>query len=523
MNYSIKKKMNMNTLYKIFSGILICAMAWFTMACKDEIDPIITELNTARTFAPVGLEALVRNQIEIELSWTARTDVDEYIIEYFQDSLQFIGDPISTTTITVIDIPSDGTISYTQAFAGDTRYSARIKAIIGGEPESKWATTTARTNPEQIFIVGSEIAEDSYATVFWQAGKEVSNFLILPGNIIRPISDAEKTAGEATIEGLAGATDYEVTIYNDIYKRGTTTFSTIKQADLTPLDDLAAAIDAAAEGATLVLAPGTYDLGDYFLTKSIVLEGQKASDMPIVIGRFQCNVTVASFSAKSIHFQGDNEEYSQFFNAEASTCNVSTIHLDGCEISGYRGNIIYNNRIGTYGDIIIEDSYIHDVPGGGGDGFDFRSGSLNSLTVRNSTLANGLRQMLRNDVEADVVFTNVTFYNMQSNYAGHFFRMTAGGSIEVSNCLFAESGILFNDVNYGNFARSGHIPEGTETDYSNNFYYNNIGFLEGQYTDPAEFDGTEEDPGFEDPENGDFTITNQNLIDKKVGDPRWWF
>jgi len=514
-----------NSIKKYIIVVLGGLLTFGVNGCKDDIDPLITEINTVRPFAPVGLEARVRNQVDLELSWNANGDMDEYIVEIFQDSLQFAGDPIISDVIN--DIPLNGTITYTQSLAGNTRYSARVKAVVVGEPESTWATVTERTNPEQIFLVGSEIAEDTYGTVFWMAGKEVSGFLIVPGNIIRPISSAEKAAGEATITGLTGATDYTVIIYNGSNNRGTTTFSTIKQADLTPLDDVAAAMDAAAEGATLVLAPGTYNLGDYTLAKSIALEGQKINDIPIVVGRFQSDVTIASFSVKNIHFQGDNGAYSQFFNAAAATCNVGVLQIDGCEISGYSNNIIYNNSGATYGDISITNSYIHDIEGGGGDGFDFRGGVVGSLTVENTTITNGIRTLLRMQVPADVAFRNCTIYRVCIVASGNnrgFFRMSGGGgTLEVSSCLFVETGIDDNGTLRGNWSRDGDVSPEVVTDYDNNYYFNVIALFEGQYTDPAEVDATEEDPGFEDPENGDFTITNQNLIDNQVGDPRWWF
>lgn len=515
-----------NSIKKYLIVVLGGLLTFGVNGCKDDIDPLITEINTVRPFAPVGLEARVRNQVDLELRWTANSDLDEYNIEIFQDSLQFVGDPIISAVID--DIPLNGIMTYTaQALAGNTRYSARVRAVVAGEPESTWATVTERTNPEQIFLVGSELAEDTYATVFWMAGKEVSSFLIVPGNIIRPISSSEKAAGKATITGLTGATDYSVTIYNGANNRGTTTFSTIKQADITPLDDLAAAMDAAAEGSTIVLAPGTYNLDAYLLSKSITLEGQKINDIPIVIGRFQTDVAIASFSVKNIHFQGDNGTYSQFFNAGASASNIGLLQVEGCEISGYGNNIIYSNSGGTYGDIIINNSYIHEIAGGGGDGFDFRGGVVGSLTVTNSTITNGVRTLLRMQVPADVVFKNCTFYRVcivaSSNNRG-FFRMSGGGgTLEVSSCLFVETGVDASGTLYGNWSRAGDISPEVVTDYDNNYYFNVIALFEGQYTNPAEVDATEEDPGFEDPENGDFTITNQNLIDNQAGDPRWWF
>ena len=103
--------------------------------------------------------------------------------------------------------------------------------------------------------------------------------------------------------------------------------------------------------------------------------------------------------------------------------------------------------------------------------------------------------------------------------------MSGGGnSLEVSNCLFVETGVESSSgAIYGNWSRAGDISEEVITNYSNNYYFNVIGLFEGEYTDPAQVDAMEADPGFEDPINGDFTITNQTLIDEEVGDSRWWF
>ena len=80
-----------NRLTKL-TGVFLCVISMISIACEDDIDPVIQELNTSRVFAPVGLEARVRNQVNIELSWTADPSVDQYIIEFFQDSLVFSGE-----------------------------------------------------------------------------------------------------------------------------------------------------------------------------------------------------------------------------------------------------------------------------------------------------------------------------------------------------------------------------------------------------------------------------------------------
>ncbi len=514
----------MYTRIKKFTGILLCALSLVPMACKDDIDPVITELTKSRAFAPVGLEARVRNQVDIELSWTANPDVDQYVIEFFQDSLRFSGDPVSTAIVD--DIPTAGTITYTESLSGETRYSARVRAVTEGLEESNWAIVTARTDAEQIFLpLPGENVQDTYATVVWQPGSEVTHLLIVPGNTLVQISAAQVAAGEARIDGLSGATDYTVTLYNGTKRRGTVTFSTLKEANVTANDDLSSVIDASEEGAVLILAAGTYNLGGKEITKSIVIEGQKWYDMPVIIGQFSCGTPVSSITLRYLNIQGQ-DDYGQMFNASASECNLGTLTVQGCEISGYSNNILYSNSGGTYGDIIISDTYIHDIPGGGGDGFDFRGGAVGSLTLENSTVANGIRTLLRMQVAADVAFRNCTFYRAciadNSNNRG-FFRMSGGGtSLEVSKCLFVETGIEGSGgAIYGNWSQAGDISEEVSLNYRDNYYFNTIGLWEGEYTDPGEVDATEANPGFVDPANGDFTITNQNLIDEEVGPSRW--
>ncbi len=506
-------------IYNRWTKFCVYILGMYTLgliACDDDIDPVIEELSTERVFAPVELEARVRNQVDIELSWTANPEVEQYLIEFFQDSLLYVGDPVSTAVVE--EVPVAGTIRYTESFAGETMYSARVRAIAAGQIESNWATVAIRTDPEQIFLdLPGENVQDNSATLLWEAGSEVTHLLVVPGNTLYQISEAQKAAGEALIEGLSGATDYTVTLYNDSQRRGTTYFSTLKEVNVTPADDLSLKIANAAEGDTLVLASGDYTIETINLTKSIVIEGQKWYDKPVVIGRFTFDASISSVTVKFLHLKADGE--SQAFNAVASSANIENLIIDECEISDYANNIIYNEGSGTYGTVIMRDSYIHDIPGGGGDGFDIRGGAIESLTVENTVFANGIRSFLRMQVAADVSFTNCTLYRAcnydNSNNSG-FFRI-AEGSLTVSKCLFVETGVVSADGNYGNWARVGNIGEEVSTTYSDNYYYNCIAIWEGAITNPSEAGAAEADPGFVDAVNGDFTITNQTLLDDEVG------
>ena len=502
----MKKKMKKHII------LLFGLLALIPMACEDDIDPVIEELVTERAFAPVGLTVRIRNQVVAELDWTVRDDADSFLIQISDDNFFNI---IHEIVVVEEDLPIQ------QALNGETQYYARVKALSPSLEESKWASVEFETDPEQIFLpTPGESVQAEDAIVLWEAGSEVTHLFISPGNLLREITAAEATAGQATIEGLSGATDYVVTIYNGQQRRGETSFSTLKEANVTPLDDLAAIIAAAADGAELVLTEGEYEMGSVTINQSITIEGQKSYDKPVIYGQFVCETTVASISLVKLDVRGNGaESQSQFFNTETG-CVLNSLLIEECEVSNYSNNFIYNNRNGEYGTITIRDSYIHDIEGGGGDGIDFRGGTLGTLTVENNTFANGFRSFLRMQAEGNIVFNNNTFYRVSildnSNNRG-LFRASGGGTISVTNSLFVETGA--EGTEYGNWTRAGDMA--AEASYNNNFYYNCHNIWVGEYTDPSQVDATEEDPGFVDPMNGDFTVTNQTVIDEGAGDPKW--
>ncbi|UII23407.1 DUF5123 domain-containing protein [Fulvivirga ligni] len=492
-------------------------------SCSDDIDPVITELDTDRAFAPVGLTAFVRNQTTIELKWDVKEGVDHYEVEFSQDSLEF-NSIIRTVTVMPDEVPIQ------EAFEGETQYSARVKAVREDGKESGYATIAVMTAIENIFLPleGEDIAAKE-VTLKWPAGSEVTHLIVNPGNVNRTITADEKAAGEVTIEGLTGETEYTITLYNNTKRRGVVTFETLVDIGdaiaVHPEDDLLAMIAAANDGDVLVLFPGEYGSAEAGLTinieKSIKLRGLYPYDRPVVYGQITCNAAVGLLEVRSIIFEGTG--YGQFFNVSGSDCNVSTLTVEDCDISGYSNNLIYNNNSGVFGTININNCYIHDILGSGGDGIDFRSGEIGALNVTNSTFANGFRTFLRMQAECNSVFESCTFYQVANVDSGNnrgLFRSSGGGTIKVSDCLFVRTG-LEGTTTRGWWTKAGDMS--ASTTYADNYFFNVFNlFADGsEYTDPAQVDATELDPGFVDAANEDFTVTNQTLIDEQIGDPRW--
>ena len=516
-------------LYKTF---LIGLFSFAVVACEDKIDPVITEINFDRVWSPTGFNGAIRNKTTIELTWNVGEGVDHYVVEFSEGSLDF------TTIIRTVEVAPDE-LPLQETFFGDTQYSARVKAVssVEGVGDSKWLALTIRTQPEDIFlpVVPSTDMGVTQATLKWPDNEQATRFVINPGNITRNITAGEVAAGEAIITGLNSYTNYTVVMYANNSQRGDTEFKTLMNPDcatcvkLNPGDDISNAIDAAADGSTIVLAPGTYpDEGTITVGKSITIQGELYYNQPTVYGQFACASAVTSISFIDSKFQSDpGAPLNQFFNTVVG-CNLTTLNIQGCEISNYVNNFIYNNAAGTsYGSINVSNTYVHDIAGTGGDGIDFRVGTIGSLIVLNSTFSTGFRTFLRMQVACNVSFESVTFYKVcigtiDGNNAGIFRVNNASSTFEVSNCLFVETGRsdAATAVNGGVWCRSNNMGVAAPI-YLNNNIYSCYNIYAGLYTTAAAVSATEINPGFVNAAGGNFTVTNQAIIDNEIGDPRW--
>jgi len=507
-----------NIIYLLGISIVIALTG-----CSDPDDEILST-DYDRLFSPTEFEARVISRTNILLQWNAVRGAESYIIEVFANGdLNFDGTPVRTLN----DITGN---NYTiTGLDGETAYSIRMQAVSTEANSSKWVSSTVTTDTEQIFQ--SILEEDLLATqvtLRWTAGEEVTSIIVTPGDITHNITAEEKAAGVATITGLTGETAYTATLKNSSKTRGILTFTTLidlgDASAIYPEDDIIAILDAAEEGDAFVIFPGEYNLGSYEITKSIKLSGYKTSDKPIIYGQLLCGSTVNFIELKSLAFRGDKEAplLAQFFNVSAADCNLNTLSLNDCDISNYNNQLIYNNVAGKIGDFIISNCLIHDIEGSGGDGIDFRGGTLGSMTVENTTFYNAFRTFVRMQATTGPIsFTNCTFYKIASydNSNNHgLFRITSGDTFSVINCLLVETGNATSSVaTAGNFCRQESNMKAA-TSYSKNVYYSCYNLWTGLYTSPSQCGASEADPQFKDAANGDFTINN---ILVTAGDPRW--
>lgn len=523
---------------KIYLKSMVFGLAALALAsCSDPGDEI-TEIAYSRNFSPTSFEANVRNRTNVELRWKLAEGVKQYNVEvYANDSLTFAGTPIKTFSVTPDQVPVLVT-----GLDGETQYSFRVQAVDDTPSrDSKWSGAYAKTEAEQIFKnVAEEDINGSSVTLRWPAGEEAAIITLTPGNIVYNITAADIAAGAATITGLTPETEYTAVMSRANGKtRGVIKFKTgIDLADTDILvkagSDIRAAINDAPEGYRLIVEPGVYGIsteeadfgGSVKITKKLSIKGLRQNEHPVIKGRFEVE---ADLAIDQVTLDGKGTDGGQAFNFTGSE-NLDYLMVTNSEVMNYTKGFFYLNVAILVKQITIEGCVISNIECSGGDFFDSRKGGYNVFNVKNNTIFECAKErdvFRMDDASSTVTATPVvivdhnTFYNVGS----------AGANYRVFYIRFAGNKITFtNNIMVGTNYKRGFANQAKtdqEPTLDNNVYFNTENLISAGATADASiswFDtaGTVLDPQFKDAANGNFTIGNDNVKDKKVGDPRWY-
>jgi len=516
----------MKTKY-ILKRLLFTLLLVFTIASCSSDEAVIEELVVDRAFAPVELTAIVRNQTIVELNWTVRDNVDHYVVEFSAD------DPEFNTIFKTVEVNADD-LPVQVALEGETVYAIRVKAISStGLENSKWAIGEATTLTEQIMLA-QELGDIKAleATFRWVPNSNVTQIVINPGDIRHDITPQEKIDGIATVTGLTSETDYSAQLFNNAKVRGSSTFTTgIDVGDNTlvlPEDDLFQMIADAAPGDILLLEGGDYtaQTGKITLNKSITIQGLRSYNKPLLNVSFSIEAGAADVSIIDLDLIGDDGTNLPDVVRYNEAGNYNSLLISGCNIHDFSRSFIGGNVTGAIvQSITVENSLVTSVLTSGGDFIDFRNSDVFNVIVRTSTFNNCApgRDFFRIDdagtstdtgIVCNVLLEDCTLYGVSNSSSKRvcYIRFKTN-KITVQNTLIAETA----SEGFSDQSRTDPTPT-----FLNNNYFNAPGFFN---TAQVVYDGsgthTELDPGFVDVAAGNFTITNQTLLDNMVGDPRW--
>ena len=253
---------------------------------------------------------------------------------------------------------------------------------------------------------------------------------------------------------------------------------------------------------------------------------------------FDCSASAKPF----ITMSSTPDEASKGATGSGDYYNImQPITINGCEISNLRSSLYTDNGVKyCAGTFLVTNSIVHfNIDGSGTIDEDALinayAGHINNFTAQNSTMYNTgsatPKYVVRynNSGRADragylsdyVNFRNCTFFHLNNdqfcNYDGLAGR--ASSNFTVTNNIFVDCGAIIARRIVG-----GRVGSASAT-FSNNTYMNADGSFQSTNGSCAGYDdsGTaiEADPGFKDAANGDFTVSGEQQIAKRTGDPRW--
>ena len=528
----------MKTLKNIL-GLGLVALT-FT-ACSDVADEI-TELTLGRSMSPIDIEAKNVNETTANLQWKAVQGAISYTIEVFaNDSLTFAGTPQQTLTSETNSIALSK-LDY------DTKYSARVQAINeDASKSSKFHGVYFKTSAKQFLKnpAPTDITDRS-VTLTWEVeeGYDVSTIVI--GSVTYTITEEDKAAGQATVDGLNPETTYTAYLYYNGKQCGNRNFTTITDLEGTttvhPEDNFTSLLKEAKAGEVFTLFPGTYTLNlseetgktsQVEIAQSITIKGIYPTAIPVIQGRFGFKEG-AALTLNQVILDGSKNNSSDQAFVYKNTGDFGALTVTNSTIKNYEKGVLYNNTDGITIEKVIFDKCIFENIVCTNDMFDVRKVWIGEFTISNSTIFKSCanRSMIRFDngsasypgkADPIVKLENCTIDGVEtapfgtSNMNGLTYVRYAGHKIYVSNNLITNS-------TGGCYSRNAATNNPT---YSNNYYYNcGETFFKNQATDgselPADASGKNgEDPKYKDSEKGDFTITNETVSKEKVGDPRW--
>ena len=498
--------------------------------CSDDIDPEITSLEVSRLFSPVDLEARIVNQTSVRLVWKEVDKAESYNIEVFANGEEdYSGTPIRTVTGVLYDqLPV-----IISGFAGETAYSVRVQAVGDGIDDSKWTSAVFITDTEQIlFPVDPEEITPFTVTIRWPAGEVATSIVLMPGNITHTVTAAEIADGVAEITGLSSETEYTARLMSGESTRGTVTFSTLVDIGdailVTVEDDLVSLIESASEGDVFALMLGEYVVdGNIAIHTTIGIIGVRPHEKPVIIGANLRMNGGAGLRLKDLKMDGttapDGNQTIVYDEVLDAGLTYGDVEIEDCFIHNYVKGVFYASNAVLIESVTIKGTIYGDVECNGGDFIDFRSGMTKKFDFINNTVYNSAwnRDLFRmdnasnfsGDNHAVITIENNTFYNIiytEGTTRRVLYVRLASHEITVGNNIFAET-----LANYSNQSAT------TVVSMAGNNYHNAPRLFDASFTVHDAGTYTTLNPGFVDPANANFKVTNEDLIFYRIGDPRW--
>jgi hypothetical protein len=444
-------------------------------ACKENIEPVVSDLSFNRAFTPISLTALISNVTTVTLNWTAVINTDHYVLEIYQ------GTDFSAASLVRTDNISGDLIVYSYVLpAGDTQFSARLKSVstTEGVEDSKWISVGFKTAPENLFTgYKSEMTGIGTCTVRWLPGTVATALMFVKGTnqTSYPLTSAEITAGVKNLSGIQNG-NYEVRLMNTTFVRGKTNIFLEGDVLLAAGGDLSSAITSVPAGGVIILTNGTSFSfsGPVSLTKSVKIRGLYDTNLPTIFTVLNAatfhmfNIDAALTPADSLVFQSinisgypnDNTANTRLrgmFDQDAIACNLGSLKFINCIARNFDRHLI--RLRGTVSQVIdkieVNGCVLYDYAFGSNYGVinsSTATSKINNIKIINSTVSYTSAELINYQNGTDckgITITNCTFNQIAMGSARYLINMSATTStaaINISNCIFGSTASNANGI-----------------------------------------------------------------------------
>lgn len=559
---------------KILKSLLFAAVVALGIgfvSCSDDRDDINTVLTLDRALTPQNFSATVLDTgCDARFTWDVRKDVATYILSVYDNEF-CEGDALWSGEVSPKEVP----YTLKGVLEAEKTYYASLYAVSTNE-QIKNSNKAISNKIETYAIMTSldptvEERASTSITLAWTADDFLTHIKVVPTGATEgteyAVTDGDLQVAKATVEGLTPSTGYTMTLFYNSAARGTvevwtrpdetgattvTTSAELQQALVDGATKIAVAYSE--EPYTLEFAAGvTNPLPEW--NKELTIYGISTPEglQPTIIGfTMSLNPGSAEYAVSISDLKLDGNGANYVVNVPGNkVTNISNLSIKNCEIFNYAKNIATCSDGGAElhvsGEILFDGLTAYNINPegtGGGDTIDFRVGTYNNLTLRNSTIYNGGRTFFYLDkaitgFTGKITIENNTLsnVNMKTNRQGMFCVRLAGvltGSFEVKNNLILN--ILGEGQDLTKFHLVGNYDGCITPTFTNNYYYNfsNDEDANTFFTSPNAAPEMSEAVALagggkilkEDPcqksLKGQFWIENGDVISNRVGDPRWW-
>lgn len=543
----------MNKINKIAALACIALMGGMS-ACTDGND-WGTDGSYAGTFRPTSIscEQTGKGETTVLFTFGSVPGATSYEIEAATDTIT--ADEVNPDNIVAVVTKSPATVD---GFKMETTYWTRIRAI-SPSGTSKWIASKKFTT-EAINVINKDLTENTMTsiTVRWTGGTALTKATVeKQEELVREFAptEKEKAAGEMKITELQPATIYTIKLWNGDNRVGMVSVTTQSggptgdynitfDASRTMGEQLAdvaakAAEDGNAEYSVTVIIPAgveakiadkpaedsTDDASALTLPNgmSVTFYGERGNAMDVVSINNQLNLDGRHSVVK---FQNLTVTGTGYLLNQKSVCNVDSVIIEDCEVSGFIGSTFVRTQGGTYdaanaiGCLKLANSTFDNC--GKGYGFIHVDGTIiNNIDIDGCTFSNicttgkcfFMQSKYVQSIES-MSIKNSTFYNYCGN--GQYFidfkdKSTGPATFELSNCIFGKTA---DEITNKNVRGTCDVA-----DFTSNCKLLSDCFKVIKGADKLE-DKSSADI-FTDPDNGDFTLKSGCGIEK-CGDPRWY-